>query len=108
MKRSLFFKTRFNSHTGNVNNSLNKQEGNVKETESKVFGHGWLCHATQPRGQFTEKLQFINWLCYTRGKNANIKKVLSIKASIKIATFLKTETGSLADTYSYVDWQSLT
>ena len=33
--------------------------------------------------------------------------IINKKVSIEIATFLKTETGPLADTYSYVDWQSL-
>ena len=27
--------------------------------------------------------------------------------TVSLTTFLKTETGPLADTYSYVDWQSL-
>ena len=55
---------------------------------------------------------FINWLCYTRDKSANINKffydsLYQQKASILIATFPKTEIGPLADTYSYADWQNL-
>ena len=84
----------------------------MRATSTEVLGHGWLCHPTSPKGQFSENLNFSSGIVIREVKvqtliNFYDSKYQKQKQVSKIATFPKTETGSLGDTYLYADWQSL-
>ena len=95
-----------------------KRLGTIKQLEDicnsktlflipQVFGHGWLCHPTSPKGQFSEHFHLST--CFVIQKVKVQTLILFNKKQVfKLPLFLSENWNCpLADTYSYADWQGL-